>query len=279
MYETLNCIPVFNEDKMGFTREEKEGYSTFVSRKHPEIQALSMNSQAKAILRFCNGDNSIKMICNKIHNMYKNVLFDRVKKDVMQLLHIMWRLGVIEWNGDSGFREFYEKKMKNAKYKMLTEDEVIDVLQELRNKKCIPREMICDPYTNLESILSISQAQQNVFNGATAFFELQYDSKRIALISLSTPLDKRKSLLLSFIANFSEVDVNADEFLHWCSSTYGKLLNTKFTRVDVILQTEKLEKGLNVLREFNFTKLGILKDALILDEEAHNVQVLGFDLV
>ncbi|MBM7836237.1 PqqD family protein [Clostridium sardiniense] len=280
MYNYLECKPIFNKKNLIYQRNEKKGITTFISKHHPELQALEMNEQTNNILNLCDGKKSINEISNKIKSNYSNVTLEEVQEDITNIIFVLWRIGIVEWNGEHAFKNIYEKSIDNVKYKMLTEDEVIKLIREIDKLDDRESKLFHTPYVTLDYILNISSARQRVFHATEEYFRLDIDSKSILTLALATPLDARKSLTLTFYIENEKIpeSTNIDEFIKWCVDTYKKLTGIDFTRIDIQIAENNYRSINKFIERTSFKELGIMKDAIRI-EDVFDVSVKAFDII
>lgn len=89
-------VPLRVKNACLFEELDDSGIYRFVARQHADLNYISINKTAKAILDLCNG-NSIDSIVDSIYNKYTDVDRERVQADVTNTLYLLWRLGVIVW--------------------------------------------------------------------------------------------------------------------------------------------------------------------------------------
>lgn len=73
-----NKIPIFKRENLLYFREEKDGYFTIISKKHPETRELIINSTAFKILELADGNRTINEIINDFEEnlaMYTEVYY------------------------------------------------------------------------------------------------------------------------------------------------------------------------------------------------------------
>ena len=93
------AVPVFDESIILFTREEKKGYLTIVSKKDPSGYKI-INPTTREIIRLCDGSNDIGQIYNILKKRYPDVQPRILKRDLHQTLIILERDHYIKWKND-----------------------------------------------------------------------------------------------------------------------------------------------------------------------------------
>lgn len=82
-----NKIPIFKRENLLYFREEKDGYFTIISKKHPETRELIINSTAFKILELADGNRTINEIINEFRRKFSDVSEDIIKKDILKHYH------------------------------------------------------------------------------------------------------------------------------------------------------------------------------------------------
>ena len=280
MYNYLKCNPIFNKENLIYQREEKNGVTTFISKYHPELQALEINKQTNNILNLCDGNMSIDEISKKIKSNYQNITLEEVQADVTNIIFVLWRMGVINWKGDHAFKNIYEKSLDNIKYKMLTENEVIELIGEINKLDVKENKFFYTPYVTLDYILNTSSARQRVFHGTEEYFILEIDSEPILALALATPLDIRKSLALTIYLENQKIpaSIELNDFIKWCVDTYRKLTGIKFTRIDLKVSEHNCKNIKEFIDRTNFEDSGIMKEAVRIGEVL-DISIKSFNII
>ncbi|PIE84896.1 hypothetical protein CSA08_04810 [Candidatus Gracilibacteria bacterium] len=93
--------PIFNNEKLSFTREEKDGYFLISLKEFPELHEIIVNATAWKIFSLCNGNNTLEDIINVLCEYYENVEYNQIKADMADVLSRFTRLGLIEWEDEN----------------------------------------------------------------------------------------------------------------------------------------------------------------------------------
>ena len=77
--------PKFKYSNLGWYREEKEGYWTFIPKYHPETRELVINRTSKDILDFCDGCRTIQQIEEEMKKKYPDAPVNKIKTDIAKM--------------------------------------------------------------------------------------------------------------------------------------------------------------------------------------------------
>ena len=69
-----NAIPVNTEDMFLYKRKETNGGEVVVSKRHPELQQLVLNSTMVDILEKCDGKTAVQDLFSTLYDEYKMVV-------------------------------------------------------------------------------------------------------------------------------------------------------------------------------------------------------------
>lgn len=262
MIDIMKSIPKFDEQNLLYKRLEQDGSLTFLSKKHPETQQMKLNETARFILDKCDGYHTIGEIVNEILKEYKGATTERVLEDVINILHSLWRFGLIRWLNENPLLDFfYQERYENYVFKMLYEDEVIDVLQILKE---LPH--FVNPYIDENISYAEMLLRQKVFMFIEMFFSLTAEGKNVLTLSLSP--------LLRIKVNSAEVgylyceDYTIEgeiirKFLQWCVKKMGEI---NYLLRDIRRLFFYLKNGNEILfeklQDWGFKYAGILKEEL-----------------
>lgn len=95
--------PVFDRNKLSYEREERDGYYTFVSKRHPETRELIVNGTGKLILDMCDGTLSLDEIGAAVRERFPNVPAATIEQDLLKTVGAFSRVGIVSWNGENPF--------------------------------------------------------------------------------------------------------------------------------------------------------------------------------
>ena len=68
-----NAIPVNTEDMFLYKRKETNGGEVVVSKRHPELQQLVLNSTMVDILEKCDGKTAVQDLFSTLYDEYKSL--------------------------------------------------------------------------------------------------------------------------------------------------------------------------------------------------------------
>ncbi|MEZ0538017.1 PqqD family protein, partial [Caldicellulosiruptoraceae bacterium PP1] len=166
MVDIINYLPKLDEQNLLYKRLEEDGSLIFLSKKHPETQQLSLNDVGRFILEQCNGKTTIGEIVNRILKEYYGASKEKITNDVINILHSLWRFGLIQWIGENPLLSlFYNMNDGDFTFKMLYEDQVIETLEKLKKKQ-----HFINPYIDEKIAYSETAVRQKVFIFIETFF-------------------------------------------------------------------------------------------------------------
>ncbi|ACM61054.1 coenzyme PQQ synthesis protein D (PqqD) [Caldicellulosiruptor bescii] len=276
MIDIMKSIPKFDEQNLLYKRLEQDGSLTFLSKKHPETQQMKLNETARFILDKCDGYHTIGEIVNEILKEYKGATKERVIEDVINILHSLWRFGLIRWlNENPLLNLFYQERCENCVFKMLYEDEVIDVLQRLRESP-----HFVNPYIDENVYYAEMLLRQRVFMFMEMFFSLTVDGKNVLTISFSPLLkvEVNSATVGYFYCEDYSVELEIImKFLQWCVKKMSEInyLLRDIRRLFFCLKNDN-EILFEKLEKWNFRYAGILKEEL--GRHTPDIIIFHFDI-
>lgn len=76
-------------------------------------------------MNFCDGDNSIEDIVEKLSNIYYKTNINIIRADLMTILERLWLSRQLVWKEKNNpFSKKYQFEEKGVKYKMIMEEEL-----------------------------------------------------------------------------------------------------------------------------------------------------------
>lgn len=250
-----NAIPVNTEDMFLYKRKETNGGEVVVSKRHPELQQLVLNSTMVDILEKCDGKTAVQDLFSTLYDEYKMVVSrNEFEADVFSSLHSLWRLGLVEWINHHPFMDMYISSGENYDFSLLTEDEAVDELQKYNGH-------IFEPYLQPTVFQSERAIRQNAFTFNESLFKMTNDKKCIAMLSLITPVFFNTTLLRMRYLSFDDsLDMGElKKFILWCVNKIGEILNKSYTGVVLFNDTTSSHSRQKLL-ETGFTICGSLNN-------------------
>lgn len=222
-----DAIPVNREDMFLYRRKEVNGGEVIVSKRHPELQQLVLNSTMVDILERCDGKTAVSDLFSALFHEYKAVVNRKeFEADVFSSLHSLWRLGLIEWINQHPFSDMYMSSEENRDYCLLTEDEAVAEVENYNGA-------IFEPYLQPTIFQSERAIRQNTFTFNESFFRMTINKKSSAIVSMITPVFFNTSLLRVRYLSFDD-SLDMDElkrFISWCADKLGEILHKTYTGV------------------------------------------------
>lgn len=267
----FDAVPIVLHQNINNKRNNSNNATIFMSKRHPELANLKINKQAQFILDLCDGDRDLNKIVNIMQDNYKEIDRSILQSDLLDFMFSIWRVGILDWKEYNPFNDMYHDEYKGVKYKILTEEEVVEFIHTNKDRLNYP----C--LVNKNFIENVTSIRNRIFTGNEALFEMQNGNHK-GYISLSYDNDGGYSITMNFykldIKLFTVPQILA--FIDWSINKYSDLLNKKFTRVDInVLDGDTYISPL----DFDFTYVGTMKNAVIRDNEAKNVQVYSKTII
>ena len=187
--------PKFIEAHLDYFREEREGWFTFLSKKHPETQQLVLNRTGAEVKDMCDGTKTLQEISKHFKVRYPKISSHTIMKDINNIVRSFWKLGLIEWIGPNPFSKMYVKRLGNNSEAYVATEEDVERITAFLESFGIPkrRQGIEDEeafYTNPvlpsdgygEAVI-----RQKIFFNTEGFFLLCDHDELSGLISLTLP--------------------------------------------------------------------------------------------
>jgi len=194
-------IPIFDKSNLAYIREEKKGFVTLISKNHPEMRELVINSTSNEMLQLCDGNNSVGDILNSLTKKYYKVPEEVLKKDLSNLYGNMSRLGILDWKTENPFILEREVILDDThSLKVCSEEnfrELYNFYKDGLNNKFSQAENIvyfC-PYTIKDEYGEIS-IRQKIFSYTEEFFALYNKDKLEGLLSIKLPMNPSQSAMI-----------------------------------------------------------------------------------
>jgi hypothetical protein len=260
--------PKFKYSNLGWYREEKEGYWTFIPKYHPETRELVINRTSKDILNFCDGCRTIQQIEEEMNKKYPDASTIQIKNDISKMLSKFSRLGVIEWDGENPFLERKEEPI-NEEFSMVIaqEDNLMDILNFLKDSQNYDKDryyFYANP-VNVSAEYSELELRHKLFSFKEEFFLVKNKKKVVGLISIAMPkLIYFCSALIKNIVTPSEL---IEDHINY------SIDNLLFLSVNEVIKIELFEDNSTILDDT--LKKILLNNNFV--EEAYLKNELGFD--
>lgn len=259
MDDILKCIPIAYSDALHYRRDELVGGITFISRRHPELRELGMNKVGKYIFEHADGSNTILDIVNNIISEYSECKKNQVISDVINILVNFWALGVIKWKEKTPYDYTYNKIDGNKRFKLLSEDEVIDYEDNIIGN------YYTNPLYNKKLVYSKIFLKQKICLQHEVFFVLKISNIDKIRISLMYDVGTAILSIGSLYKGEIEDNIVIQEFLNWCVDTFVKCKAyniNKILKIRFYADNNTEHVLIELLKNTGFKCTGILKDEL-----------------
>lgn len=171
--------PIFNREGIIYLREENNNSYTIMLKSHPELQQLKINTLTYEILQNSNGENTIDDIVDSLLRKYKKVDRNTVLQDLLDNLHMLYRMGLINWKKDiHPFEPMYNFSFDNYKFKILGAEEVKDIFSN--NKYYVFNNSRLNP----KIVFGKTSLEQNIFSFNHTYVKIMKDEEFIACIGI-----------------------------------------------------------------------------------------------
>lgn len=276
MNKDLNCIPIYLKENIDYCRYEEDGYMSFISKKHQEVQKLQINKQGKNILELSDGNNTINEISKEILNKYSEVTTEKIKKDVFNMLFKFWRLGIVDWKTNNPFYKMYNKEIKDISCKILTEDESISIFEN--NDK-----YFFTPLFNKNFLQDKTNIGQRVYFGFEQYNLIRKDNQEI-IYGISKKNFNSNSCYINFykISDICDIE-EIKELINWTIGRYKNLIKVNFFRVDTFIPNkfytdDEYNNLISFIKKLGFNKSGELKEHILIEDKYFNIDIYSSKL-
>ena len=260
--------PNFKYTNLGWYREEKEGYWTFIPKYHPETRELVINRTSKDILNFCDGRKSIQQIEQDMKKKYPDAPVSQLKNDRLKMLSKFSRLGIIEWDGENPFLERKEEPI-NDKFSMVIaqEDNLEDILDFFGDSKNYDNDkyFIYSNPVNVSAEYSEVELRHKLFSFREEFFLIKNQANVVGLISIAMPT------LIYYCSALIKNIITPVEFIQ--DHINYSIDNLLFLSVNEVIKIELFEDNSAFLND-DLKKILISNDFI---EEAYLKNELGYN--
>lgn len=261
--DMLEFKPKLKKNLITYCREEKKGFYT-IRFDSPFIGSeVVLNDTFVKIINALNGENSIKNIIHYLMKTYKDAVEDNVKKDVSEVLNMLFNAQGITWAGENPFINKFTKNIDKDCKVYLANYTDIEKISKLINVSKI------NSHNENEKYITYI----NPFNGKESI------NKDSILINMGSALnfivEKNDEIVGSFSFGFSSAKINClqyfifdkvvghiSEYLNYAISIIqkDKFNNAKCFRAYLLNEDNFLLK--EKLNEIGFTKTITLENEL-----------------
>ncbi len=216
-----NIIPVLNHNKFDFT--EMYGNDAAIYLKESIItEPIVFNQEAKVILSYINGTNTIDDISEIVRKKYKEADISQIKSDILNELRVLWGLKILDFKGFDPFKKEIEENYKN--YLMTYVREISD--KELDKQK----DFVCG-FWNKEIDYTGAMLNSGDEAGILKMFRLQEGEKAVFTIGITYNIN-----ISIFEIKFITGDISNKNVPEDVIKNFFGFINKFFTRNKAMLQ-------------------------------------------
>lgn len=251
---TDSCIPIYNQSKLPYIRNERNGYKTIVLPNQDPIIYDLINPTTDYILSLIDGKRTLKEIYSEMIKQFGEEYKSEIQKDLPNTILALWMKNVIKFKkGALPNMDNICIDLKNDyKLKLAFDEDMIGLYDFLKNQDH------CNVnYTSIISNFFIEtqlQLRASIFNMNSLFFMLLYKEKIIGVVMIGMPI-------LSSVATIDIVKSSEDKLkmiLNGVFELITKISITKITKLRIHLQKkDNLLK--DTLLELGFNKIASLE--------------------
>ena len=270
-----NAKPLFSTEYLEYVREEKKGFLTIISKNHPEVKELVINCTSKEILSLCDGEKTFDEILKHMGKKYFKVEKDLLKRDLIQVLGNMSRLGVISWKTENPFLFTRENFLDNQHcIRIATEDDIRDLCGYLSSLKNEDKDIkYISPYSTDKEYSELA-IRQKLFAYAEEFILLVENKKIVGLLALKIPsagVIKAASIRICALNKGCKENLTALFAYAFDVIPYASVM--PMNKIEFYKdESDKQNEILELLEKDNYFKEGVLKNQI---ELGQNIEVWG----
>lgn len=196
--------PIFNKQGLIYFREENDNNYTIMLKSHPELQQLKINRLTHEILQSSNGENTIDDIVNNLLKKYKKVDRNTVLQDLLDNLHMLYRMDLIYWEDDvHPFEPMYNFIFGDYKFKIVDAEVVKSIFSNLTY------DIYNNARLNPEIVFGKTSLEQNIFSFNHTYIKIMKDEEFIACIGIGIIENNANCFEILRIACTSDLDISA----------------------------------------------------------------------
>ena len=168
------------------------------------------------IMKCLNGNISIGDIINYISNLYSNVDYELVKRDVIDVLYKLTKVEGIEWNGENPFMASFLGKIDNRYSIVLsTYKERSNIVNYIKNNQ--DKNNYYNPYINYFDF------EQEILLDSTYTFIISNENSKISGVLFFKKISNTIINLTACI--FNKEIVNVYKYINYAINTISKINN------------------------------------------------------
>ena len=268
---SLNAVPNKVSNSLRYNKENSDGSMDVIPTRHPKGKSLQMNKVGKYIYEKCDGSNSVLNIVESIMRDFNNVSFDVIITDLFDILFSYWRLGFIDWELNP-YDSFYNHTYKDYQYKILVEDEVSAILNEIADPNY-------DFTYSKKYALSETRIKQSIYLDLEQYFCVFENNTLKCLVCIKSENKQKTSadlVVLYLVDDYQNNIEDVHNFITWSKERFSKLLSKDIIRLNAYLHESN--HIANVLDLLGFEKIGELKDSILINGEISSITVKSLKL-
>lgn len=179
--------PTFKNEHLEYFRQEKDGYWTFLSKRHPEVRELLVNATGKQVLDLCDGTRTEEDIVKAMKDLYPEAPLDLITKDVSKILTNYSRVAIVTWDGENPYLFKREQYLDDDYFGRIGTEEDIEVIMQFAKEEQDGKVHFASPFCKDFDFDEIV-LRQRIFNYNEEFFFLEKDNKIEGMISVALPV-------------------------------------------------------------------------------------------
>lgn len=265
------AIPVYQKDKICFSREEKRGHQSLVLEQDPTNVQL-LNATARLMLNLCNGENSIAKILEALENHFPDASSEILQRDLKQFLTKMSIQGFVKWVDD--FNPLWPQESnvemkigENTCVKRATEKEFSDIIAFVQRVVSDDQDdespedwVVIDRPIVYSGIYCDLMIRARMINYSERFYFLECEGEKIGMLCIIDDYPSSSRGIVSLLVLKSKSNA-CDNIKHLFRGAIADFNNTchKF-KCSLITDQVALNTIDTCLQEIGFIREGVCKD-------------------
>lgn len=260
-----NSIPIFRDDNLSYVRDESDGYISCHSKKECILREIILNSTAKHILRYCNGNNTAEKILDNMNRDFKDVSKDRLKQDLISALYSLSIAKIIMWNGANPFMVNKSIEVKNnMKICVASEEDLENLVKffvEIEESSNLDIVNYINPVKNYREYTDELIVREKLFSYKEEFFVLKNNESKIkGVISVALPVTNTITVAMIGVAIMP--DEYIEESLSFIKDEIRNIAVEYVSKIKIHSIDIEKSKFIDIAKKSCFVKEGLLKNEI-----------------
>lgn len=256
MLLNMKPIAVDNYSSVDLTRNEVQ--RVFVNT-CPELLQIEINSTAKALLQYCNGQNSIEDIVHKFVSRYSNVTVSQIREDIGETLRFFEKTRIVKYESECQ-TAFVDEATQN--YKSGEQFVILDEY-EIKNHLMTLNPDFISPYYDLASTQDIEYCLTLNFFSLEKTVQVNYNNEKVLSFVFRILPNKSKAIEVSRMYLFSEKNIDVAKYvlpdiLKSINRMYSIALKKDIIKVRMFTNAED-ERSFQLTQKLGFCVCGMLQ--------------------